>query len=214
MVCCWTKCVRARSVLMNMNRRRLLVFLIDSRQTNGCVQLAVLLSSKSIVARWPVFPKKEKNICFEVLRAQTTVGFGSFWNTHTVSRLLFPFRRVRIDPWFVTYYNLYTFFEGPRLYFLSFCQIMWIPTRTSILVELLPKAVSISQCVAWRSSIISFYTASLFSGNNLFSTTFTTFVAERISAIIKLVIPALHSGKRWDFIAKSVSKLIDALLSW
>ena len=48
-------------------------------------ELTVLRFSSTTDATWPLMPKKQAIICFDVLLPRTTfVGFASSWKTHTV----------------------------------------------------------------------------------------------------------------------------------
>lgn len=76
--------------MCTMIRLLLLVFRISSKISGKQMvvyhsELIILRCSSRTVATWPVLPKKQATICFEVLFPRTTfVGFGSFWKTHTV----------------------------------------------------------------------------------------------------------------------------------
>ena len=108
---------------------------------------------------------------------------------HPYSRLLFTFGLIRVNPLFVTCRDVMDVFEAPRSYFwsISFDQLtrafLWRIGKLSgiqreqicltvkfscniecMLVPLMPKVVSISRWVTWRSCNISWRTASLVSG--------------------------------------------------
>ena len=102
-------------------------------------ELTVQRWSSSTVATWPVLPKKQATICFEVL-------FVVFEGPH--DGLLFCFGLIRIDPWAIAGLSEHKSFlrPGVHLYCLEKCPC------------------SILRLVTWRSFIISSRTASMFSG--------------------------------------------------
>ena len=136
-----------------MIRLRWLVFLISWKTTGKQMvvyhsELTVLHCSSGTIATCPVFSKEQQIICMQVLCARATfVGFGSSWNTHTVSwnnQLLSTFGLIRVNSRFIACHYVLDVFRSTAILFLehffrpidrslilSDWQIVWDPTQTN-----------------------------------------------------------------------------------
>ena len=140
-----SRCVSARFVMLNNDSSSLVRF---SKFCKEIVvyhsELTVQCCSSGTVATWPVLPKKQATICFEVIFPQTAfVGFDFCSKIHTVD---YWFGLIRIVTWFANCDGLINVFWGTAIVFfqhlftpigtklfLGDCQIVRDPTRTNLL---------------------------------------------------------------------------------
>ena len=117
-----SQCVRARISMLNNDSSSLVHssnFYENFRQTNCGVPLRI--------DTWSVLPKKQANICFEVLLPRSLFAFE---DPH--GGLLLRFGLIRIDPWFVTWDDLINVFWGAAIVFF---QHFFTPIDTNLFLS-------------------------------------------------------------------------------
>ena len=132
-----------------MIRRRLFVFLISLKISGKQMvvyhsKLSALHCTNYTVATWPVFPKKQATICFEVFPARllldlvhletpiqsTVVYFLAHTHRYMILHLLQNLIHVFLSTGIAFLEHLFAPIDS--CIFLDFCQIIWDSTRTNI----------------------------------------------------------------------------------
>ena len=118
---CLSQCVRARIVVVKSNQFSAVGFpdfLEDNWQTNDCQNRKLCCSSVTI-ATCPVFPKNTGNHFLG--SALCASNFCWIWLIlkYQYSRLLFTFGLIRLNPRFITCYDVIDMFRSSAIVFLE-----------------------------------------------------------------------------------------------